>query len=85
MYTIKFDRSCAFWLKNYECNTAFLQMQKQHFDEKLLAKGYAYLNDIYETLGVKWDPTRENICWHGRPIWIEIEPLEDYEFMVKIS
>ena len=85
MITIMFDRSCIGWTKYPEFNRAFLTQQNCYILETLSRRGYMYLNEIYETLGAKWNPNDENICWHGRPIWFEFEPAEGSDFVVKIS
>lgn len=85
MITIMFDGSCAGWSKWRELNQAFLRQQKAFLTAKLQHRGYVYLNEVYESLGAKWNPKDENICWHGRPIWFEFEPVGECDFMVKIS
>lgn len=85
METILFDYSCIGWSKNREMNRMFLELQRRYFTDLLLNRGYVYLNEIYERLGAEWDPNKENICWHGRPIWIEFKPFAEYDFIIKIS
>ena len=76
MKTILFDESCAGWCKNREVSRMFLARQSNYLAELLLSRGYVYLNQVYECLGAKWDPTWENLCWYGRPILIDIIPIE---------
>lgn len=60
--TIKFDDSNINYINNIDNNLMFLRMTNNYINDLLKAKGYIYLNQIYEMLGVEWDPKRENIC-----------------------
>lgn len=52
-----FDDSCAGWKDDHESNRWFLIQQQRYLNEKLKAKGYITLNEVYEALG--FDITRE--------------------------
>ena len=56
MKTIIFDHDCAGWCVNRDVNVLFLEQQRCYLVEKLLNRGYVYLNEVYEALGAKWDP-----------------------------
>lgn len=45
-----------------EWQRMFLRAEEVYFNDLLIARGYVYLNQIYEALGVKWDPNNENPC-----------------------
>ena len=85
METIKFDRSCLAHVENCGRNKAFLDVRKQYLVEKLLYRGYIYLNEIYESFGAGWDPTRENICWHGKPLFVKTEQTGENEFTITVE
>lgn len=55
-YTKCFDEYCRGWTKDAEFNLMFLRRQQDHANEVLKSKGYLYLNDVYEMLGI--DATR---------------------------
>lgn len=48
---------------NEMVNRIFVRTQEDYLNEVLKARGYVYLNQIYETLGFVWDPGRENKCY----------------------
>lgn len=47
---------------NLEWNRLYLRTISNYVDDLLKVKGHIYLNQIYEMLGVKWDPQRDNPC-----------------------
>lgn len=51
-YTKCFDEYCRGWTKDAEFNLMFLRRQQDHANELLKSKGYLYLNDVYEMLGI---------------------------------
>lgn len=44
-------------------NLHFVRSKQIYLNELLRARGYVYMNQIYETLGLRWDPERENRCY----------------------
>ena len=75
METIAFDAHCSAWTPNGEYNRLYLNMQCQYFQELCKYRGYLYLNYIYETLGAKWNPDWENVCYRieNGPLRMKIE------------
>ena len=63
MKTITFDVNCAEWSPCGEYNRSYLKTQCQYFQDIFMARGYLYLNYIYECLGAKWNPDLENTCY----------------------
>lgn len=47
---------------NEEWQRIFLRTEETYFNDLLISRGYVYLNQIYEALGVKWDPNEGNPC-----------------------
>lgn len=47
-----YDAGCNGWTKNPEQNYFFLIQQQNWANEKLKAKGYLFLNEVYESLGI---------------------------------
>lgn len=61
--TMIFDEKSSYWERNFEFNKAFVKSQLMYVRDLYLAKGYMYLEYIYNALGIKWDPRNENTCW----------------------
>ena len=59
-YAKFFDEYSECWEKNAERNLAFLLAQQNYANDKLHAKGYLFLNDVYEMLGLA--PTQAGQC-----------------------
>lgn len=85
METLHFDKNAAGWTKYYETNKHFLNMQVMYLKEVLAYQDYLYLNRIYETFGIAWDPDRENTCYRtGDNLNIDIWPAEGSDFVIKV-
>lgn len=65
MKTIYFDSTSSEYRKNWECNRLFLWGQMHYFKDMVKYRGYLYLNQIYENLGIAWNPNEENICYRN--------------------
>lgn len=85
MRTIIFDQDCAYWSMKPEFNRAYLEHQKHYLEDKLKMYGYLYLNDVYESLGIVWDPRDNNICYRkSEDFGIDIQPMEKESYLIKI-
>ena len=51
-YAKKFDDSCFGWTKDKEHNLRFLKLQKNYFNDLLRKRGYLFLRDVFEGLGM---------------------------------
>ena len=51
-YAKKFDDSCFGWTKDKEYNLMFLKHQENYFNELLRKRGYLFLGDVFEGLGM---------------------------------
>lgn len=56
------DTSCYAELDEM-VNRIFVRTQEDYLNDVLKARGYVYMNQIYEVLGFAWDPERENRCY----------------------
>lgn len=72
-YAKIFDESCTGWKRDPERNLFFLKQQQNWANERLKARGYLFLNEVYESLGFM--PTKAGQCvgW----IYDESDPLHD--------
>ena len=60
--TVTFDRKNQYWANNRDYNFRFLHAMERHLNDLIRYRGYVYLNQICELLGVKWDLENENVC-----------------------
>lgn len=51
-YARVFDSSCNAWDKDREFNLMYLQAAQNHYNDVLKARGYVFLRDVYEYLGI---------------------------------
>lgn len=51
IYSRCFDETCPNWVKSAQANRAFLEGQQKYANDKLRAKGFLFLNEVYESLG----------------------------------
>lgn len=61
--TITFDRRSNLWTTDQNFNSMTLLRMEQIINDIIRRKGYVYLNQIYEWLGVEWNPLYENPCF----------------------
>ena len=62
---IIFDKENVNWENDEGHNLMFLRTAENHLKDLLNSRGYVYTNQIYEVLGIKWDPRNENQVWFG--------------------
>ena len=62
-YARFFDEACSAWEKNSEFNLAFLRAQQQYANDRLIADGYLFLNDVYDSLGIPRTKAGQIVGW----------------------
>lgn len=62
-YARYFDEDSTAWTKNPECNKLFLLTQQNYANEKLKARGYLFLNEVYDMLGLPRTKAGQVIGW----------------------
>lgn len=62
-YAKCFDDGCAGWTKNAEMNLMFLRRQQDWANERLKARGYLFLNEVYESLGIPKTKAGQIVGW----------------------
>lgn len=60
--TFIFDEMSPYWSNNYNFNKSFIEMQTHWIYDFIKANGYVYLNKIYDTFAVNWNPDESNDC-----------------------
>lgn len=63
MYARFFDEGCSPWRKEPWANQNFIKCQEQYANDKLHAVGHVFLNEIYDSLGIKRCPEGQIIGW----------------------
>lgn len=63
-YARFFDESCDAWKKNAEYNLIFLKAEQAHANNRLIANGVLFLNEVYEMLGIQKTKEGQIIGWY---------------------
>lgn len=58
-----FDESCREYQRNSQLNRFFLQRQQAWANDKLRIKGYLFLNDVYDALGMEQSSAGQIVGW----------------------
>lgn len=64
IYAREFDQSSVSWMGDRESNRAFLRVTQGYFNELLMARGYVFLRDIYEELGIPITKESVVVGWY---------------------
>lgn len=62
-YAKCFDNGCTGWTKDAEINLFFLKRQQDWANERLKARGYLFLNEVYESLGIPRTKAGQVVGW----------------------
>ena len=62
-YARYFDENCDGWSKDPELNLMFLKSQQQYANDKLQARGYLFLNEVYKMLGIPETKAGQIVGW----------------------
>lgn len=73
MYARFFDDSCPAWSKSPEYNLLYLKQQEIHANDLLKVKGYLFLNDVYDMLGIPRSKAGQVVGW----VYGEENPIGD--------
>ena len=63
MYTFCFDEYCSGWVRDAERNKFFLLRQQDYANEQLQAKGYLFLNDVLDMIGIPRCRMGQTVGW----------------------
>ena len=72
-YGFKFDERCAGWSKYREDNLFFLKLIQENANVQLKAKGYLFLNEVYDMLGAPRTKLGQVCGW----VYKENNPIGD--------
>lgn len=62
-YARFYDDGCLGWTKDPEMNLMFLRRQQDAANDRLKDKGYLFLNDVYEMLGIPRSQAGQTVGW----------------------
>lgn len=63
LYACWFNEKCVAWTKDPERNFQFLRLQQNYANELLKARGYLFLNDVYDMLGIPRTKAGQVVGW----------------------
>lgn len=72
-YTVCFDETCTGWQRDAEANKFFLLRQQDYANEKLRARGYLFLNEVYDMVGARRTKAGQVVGW----VYDESNPIGD--------
>ncbi len=72
-YTVCFDETCTGWQRDAEANKFFLLRQQDYANEKLKARGYLFLNEVYDMVGARRTKAGQVVGW----VYDESNPIGD--------
>lgn len=62
-YARVFDETCPQWGKDAEDNLYFLKLQEQYCTQKLRSRGYLFLNEVYDAIGIPPTKAGQIVGW----------------------
>ena len=62
-YAKCYDNGCTGWTKNAEMNLVFLKRQQDWANERLKSRGYLFLNEVYDSLGIPRTRAGQVVGW----------------------
>lgn len=62
-YAKFYDDGCTGWCKDPEHNLMFLRRQQDYANERLQSKGYLFLNEVYDMLGIPRTGAGQVVGW----------------------
>ncbi|MEY8515361.1 DUF6353 family protein [Lachnospiraceae bacterium 29-84] len=62
-----FNESCGGWSKDPEYNLMFLRAEQNYANDRLKARGYLFLNEIYDRLGIPPTKAGQIVGWVYNP------------------
>lgn len=63
VYARYFDENNPNWQRNPLANRTFVQVQQDYANDKLIANGHLFLNEVYDLLGMERTPEGSQVGW----------------------
>lgn len=67
LYSRTFDITCKNWMNDDKYNKVFIQVQERYLNDRLKARGYVFLNEVYEALGLPRSAQGQLVGWFREP------------------
>lgn len=64
IYAREYNQNMPSWTEDGKLNLAYLRMTQSYFNELLMARGYVFLRDIYEKLGIPVSKESIVVGWY---------------------
>lgn len=77
-YARFFDEFSDCWEKDPEYNLMFLRRQQQYANDRLISRGYLFLNEVYEMLGLEPSKAGQVVGWLYKPGNEEFQNCVDF-------
>ena len=62
-YAFKFDENSASWDRSRDMNVFFLKFTQDYFNDLLKLRGYLFLNEVYDRLGIPRRALGQCVGW----------------------
>lgn len=62
-YARFFDEGSKHWQKEAELNRYWIECQQTYLNQLLRGRGYVFLNEAYEALGIEWSSAGQAVGW----------------------
>jgi hypothetical protein len=62
-YARFFDEYSTCWSKTNEWNLTFVRQQQRYLNDRLQTRGFVFLNEVYEALGIPWSQAGQVVGW----------------------
>lgn len=62
-YARWFDEASDQWTKDASYNLSYILGKQAYFNNLLQVRGYVFLNEVYEELGIPWTPEGQVVGW----------------------
>lgn len=77
-YARFFDDGCKGWEKDAEMNLAFLRAQQRYANDLLVSRGYVFLNEVYNMLGIPITKAGQVVGWVYDPENPDVQNWVDF-------
>lgn len=62
-YARFFDEYSSCWTRTPEWNLTFVRQQQRFLNDRLQTRGFVFLNEVYEALGIPWSQAGQVVGW----------------------